>query len=429
MHFVSTDDHAPESLYHLEGKGQIARWLKHRYPNLRVREEQRSNDEGERIADVMVTRADGLRVALEIQYAPLTPDAWLLRHESYRRQGITDVWLFGHQGRQLRPARGEGTTDRVALNPTQELVVTTGLPLLWFNPVLMEIGTAVDPILIDGRSWNIPAQGRTGRFLSEKLDAFELDEALGLSCPHLAAMHQAAAESERRRLKAAAIAAAATALQLVVERREREAATARAQKSHEQIVARSTAWLEVDDGVRLLADFDGKWPEWIGIATDVELQIPFIAWQGFLWDKMIRDRDDGDWIRRDECAVALYRGFGALDLSDGEVQTVIKQWFDVLVQARELVAQPIRLRRGRRAVKYLKTDRITQELRREECLNELRAVAAAREPANASERQTPPNAGHTPPGTPVCHHCGKPLDPLLASYGYHLRCDPGWGRR
>ncbi|TFD37038.1 hypothetical protein E3T37_12640 [Cryobacterium sp. TMT2-10] len=121
-HLVRTDDHGPESLFHIEAKGHIADWLRRRYPQVIVREEEPSNKNRDRVADIMATALNGDRIAIEIQYSYLEPAIWLKRHESYRDQKILDVWLFGHHGDQLTRVRG--TEDQVVLSPTHELVLS-----------------------------------------------------------------------------------------------------------------------------------------------------------------------------------------------------------------------------------------------------------------------------------------------------------------
>jgi hypothetical protein len=94
-HLRGNYKHGAESLFHLEGKAQIARWARTECPDAQVVEEQKSNDHRDRIADVMITFPGGERVAVEVQNAGLSPHSWQARHESYRAQGIVDVWLSG----------------------------------------------------------------------------------------------------------------------------------------------------------------------------------------------------------------------------------------------------------------------------------------------------------------------------------------------
>ncbi|WP_432432648.1 competence protein CoiA family protein [Cryobacterium breve] len=94
--------HSRESIFHSQGCALVEEWLRREFPNSHVQREEYTNELGERRADVLLTGPAGDRVAFEIQYSPITPDAWRNRHESYRRQHIADVWLFGHTGKQLQ---------------------------------------------------------------------------------------------------------------------------------------------------------------------------------------------------------------------------------------------------------------------------------------------------------------------------------------
>lgn len=130
-HLSATGGHSLESINHAMGCAVIESWLKRNYPRSTVRREEYTNESGERRADVMITGPSGARVAFEVQYSALTPDAWKRRHESYRSQGIVDVWLFGHVGAQLS-LDVDGT---VRSNPTHEAVVESGSPLFFIRPL------------------------------------------------------------------------------------------------------------------------------------------------------------------------------------------------------------------------------------------------------------------------------------------------------
>lgn len=84
--------------------------------------------EGERRADVGVYHCDDpevMRVALEVQCADLTPDAWRMRHESYASAGIRDIWILA--GEQYKPLRDGASVElqgiaRVILEADAQLV-------------------------------------------------------------------------------------------------------------------------------------------------------------------------------------------------------------------------------------------------------------------------------------------------------------------
>ena len=177
-HMVKSTAHAPESLFHIEGKGQIAKWVRANYPDAEVVEEQASSSRRERVADVMVTLGDGRRIAIEIQYASLRPDDWQRRHDSYVAQGIREVWLFGHHGNQLKATP---STDQVKLNPTHEAVAAAGMPILWLNPEKLLIATVTNEAYFVASMQQVAATAGVGDLTVESIDLFSLTFEQGLS--------------------------------------------------------------------------------------------------------------------------------------------------------------------------------------------------------------------------------------------------------
>ncbi len=148
VHLNKDGGHTGESIFHSQGCAVIENWLSTNYPNSKVKREEYTNAEGERRADVLITSPAGDRVAFEVQYSPLTSDAWRTRHESYRRQRIADVWLFGHTSKQLRFDRG----GFLSLNPTHRAVIAAGSPVMFINPEQRAIGIATSNEWIDDGS-------------------------------------------------------------------------------------------------------------------------------------------------------------------------------------------------------------------------------------------------------------------------------------
>ena len=85
--------HHPESLWHLTAKAVLAAWARRQPGVAEVAAEQWTPDRARR-SDVRVRFRDGRQVALEVQATPLTDGEWSARHADYRRQGITDIWLW-----------------------------------------------------------------------------------------------------------------------------------------------------------------------------------------------------------------------------------------------------------------------------------------------------------------------------------------------
>jgi hypothetical protein len=87
------------------------------------------------VPDVLVVFPDGRRFAFEVQYAPLTIDAWRARHAGYRAHGIVDIWLFGHIPPHLRAARGQpGEPARFVFSHLLEAVDLAGSVARWIDP-------------------------------------------------------------------------------------------------------------------------------------------------------------------------------------------------------------------------------------------------------------------------------------------------------
>jgi len=128
--------HAPERWYHLCGKALVGAWLRDRYPRARVQVDHEAVANGQ-VPDVLAAFPDGRRFAFEIQYAPLTIDAWQRRHQGYAAQAITDVWLFGHLPPHLRAA----DPSHFALSPLLEAVELAGGRVRWIDPDARTIRT------------------------------------------------------------------------------------------------------------------------------------------------------------------------------------------------------------------------------------------------------------------------------------------------
>lgn len=85
--------HAPESVWHLEAKHQLARWARSR-PNVAHVHVERWTPDLKRRADVEVRLTDETRLALEAQATRLSDPEWIARHRDYRAQGMIDAWVW-----------------------------------------------------------------------------------------------------------------------------------------------------------------------------------------------------------------------------------------------------------------------------------------------------------------------------------------------
>lgn len=143
-HIAHSGGHSRESIDHANGCAAIESWLRLKYPKSTVNREEYSDPTGERRADIMITSPSGARIAFEVQYSALTPDAWKARHASYRSQGIVDVWLWGHRGPQMH----RGSSGHISLTPAQEALVAEDLPLLFINPEQQTVAIGTTLLII-----------------------------------------------------------------------------------------------------------------------------------------------------------------------------------------------------------------------------------------------------------------------------------------
>lgn len=339
-HLPGAGGHAAESLFHIQGKARIAQWLREKYPLSDVREEEASNADRNRVADVMMTSPGGEKVAVEIQYAALTPAEWALRHQSYVDQGIADVWLFGHAGAQRRSREPRySSDDDVKLNPTHNAVVAAGLPLLWLNPILGQVATATEDLHFERRTFTVPAGDRTGYTRIEVLDAFEI-KADGMWSDATRRYSRNNDEFD-------------TAQRLAEVRKMREEEDARERRRVEaEGKARSLAeWEASELRAVLLEHFDGQWPAFLDVATPVMAAVPNQQWQAQLFQARKSLADETGRLWRKACLAMLPEVFH----SEANGYIAVSMWFETLVAYRYLNRVPF-YRNGKSNYQYLLTD-------------------------------------------------------------------------
>ncbi|MGN6686932.1 MAG: competence protein CoiA [Actinomycetales bacterium] len=209
--------HEAETLAHLTAKNLIGRWARSANPALTVEVDQVVLPNG-RKPDVLITGVTGHKVAVEVQYSPLTVEEWRARHAGYVRLGITDVWLWGHVPRYCKQAPklyASGPAD-VTLVAVTRAAAAAGLPLLWINPFEELIGTGLlswqeTQLLADDDS---ASEVRTATLQVESLESCRLERE-GVLTPALygqlarhageaaRAARRARQEEERRRQREA----------------------------------------------------------------------------------------------------------------------------------------------------------------------------------------------------------------------------------
>lgn len=303
-------DHGPESLNHVQGKALLVRWATATYPDAIVAEEHPSNAARERVADVMVTFTDGRRVALEVQYSALDVDKWQERHDSYRRQGILDIWFFGHDGAQASTVGDDG----VALNAVQEAAAEHG-PVLWLNPITEQVGyPAVRRWSGSGTVEMLQSSG-TGQLRTEPLAALRIgrsrvhSETLDLLVACAAAWRRE--EDERTHLEQVAAARREAEAQRQAERARRTAETmAWFQERQRFLLAAWEATAEYRDA---LAGMGGAWPRTLSESSAPMAKTPFPAlmWQWLIWDRLIQPAAPEQEVTVDNAAEILISELGA----------------------------------------------------------------------------------------------------------------------
>ena len=408
-HKVGNYRHSQESLFHLEGKAQIARRAAERYPEAAVVIEQASNKERERIADVMVTLAGGEQIALEIQYAALTPAAWQARHDSYAAQGISDVWLFGHTGAQMNARPGDGT---VLLNPTHEAVAAAGMPVLWFNPLELQIGHVTRAVPVRKNRLDVLADGRSGTFHSSPLAPFALSPGTGLTDEHL---DRLLADTRRYRVWHAQELAILTERALVAAQATEGRAAANAELAAAAAARRERRrldFLESAEAEAIRARHRGLWPSFLNHPL-ADVGVPHEIWQARLFVDLIEPAEIGAHIASKDAALALNAAF-ALDIPAVDGEQTMMVWFDHLAAAGILRRDSQKLTRKRRATSFYRASPD--------------AVAGDRPVPRWPAEESGRGSGKAYLPKPiaatgfVCGLCRGPLSEIFKDLGYHPLC-------
>jgi hypothetical protein len=119
-----------ETLRHLRGKIVLAEWLQKQLPDANLSLEKRL-PEPNRIADILVTYADGRQWAIEFQCAPLDIDEWNLRHTAYLKADIRDIWIIGSNRREKQ----EAFIEAIIASASEVMFIDPLLtpPLIWIR--------------------------------------------------------------------------------------------------------------------------------------------------------------------------------------------------------------------------------------------------------------------------------------------------------
>jgi hypothetical protein len=482
-HHAGAGGHAREGLFHVQAKALIARWVRDRWPEVRVQEEE-ATASGDRRADVMLTWSDGRQVAIELQYAPLTPQAWRVRHDAYRRQGIVDVWLLGHLPPYLRSSRApswecpEVIAGRITLGPLHQAICDAGLPLLWVSPIEEQVGTAWAHEFAKshsealGRSieWGdghddthflVPPSGdwlESATFDADDLSTCELTSQ-GITTPTLRRLHE-----ERQRLAAVNVARlrkdAARKVALAKERaevarqqEERDAKKARRdadRQGFERWLAAKQAeqqarWESSDLHGKVIARY-GKVPSILAEKTKSPGGVYAHPghWHAVLYGDLILGQAPGSRFSVGDCYRRLREANITLSDDPQKRSRALVEWLDLLERRGH-----VRIDRGEMSstIEYIEVVADIERYRaleaeRAEARHQQRLAAAERHRQNqehdrvmrakwATRRERASggqSAGGYPAPVPVqhpvhhCSVCGQALDASLAVVGRHILC-------
>ena len=93
------DFYEPESLYHMDGKLQLYRWLL----NQRIKATLEYYDKGTQQRPDIMFYYKGKKFALEYQCSPIPENIFLKRTQSYKENGYTPIWILGNK--HIHPKR------------------------------------------------------------------------------------------------------------------------------------------------------------------------------------------------------------------------------------------------------------------------------------------------------------------------------------
>jgi hypothetical protein len=137
--------HSPESWHHFSAKHLLGEWARRGgVPGaVRIAVDDETVGNGQ-LPDVLVELDDGGLVAIEVQYAALSAEEWLRRHNGYQSQEIVDLWILGHTGAQLRMRHDSSGDDRLTarVSNLHQTMLATGVMPYWIDPDNRTIATS-----------------------------------------------------------------------------------------------------------------------------------------------------------------------------------------------------------------------------------------------------------------------------------------------
>jgi hypothetical protein len=129
-----TDKQAKQAMWRLAGRQAVAGWARQAYPGATV-----EAAEPDAAPDVLVTTADGARIAVHLLSDKVSDADWQAQADAHREAGTTAVWLVAHTGAFARKATGTDLYRPAAPVPA---ALAAGATIGWLNPFLGLVGRA-----------------------------------------------------------------------------------------------------------------------------------------------------------------------------------------------------------------------------------------------------------------------------------------------
>lgn len=133
-HLNNMKEHDSKEIFTFQGRALINKWVKEHQPTVKI-----NNEDG-----TVLTWITGEKLAIEIQYDPITFVGWEAKHNKYIELGIPCLWFFGHI--PLHFPDWIPQLKQVSLLPLQRQILITGTRILWLNPISEQVGLILSEV-------------------------------------------------------------------------------------------------------------------------------------------------------------------------------------------------------------------------------------------------------------------------------------------
>ncbi|KQP01439.1 hypothetical protein ASF30_02135 [Leifsonia sp. Leaf264] len=428
---------------HAQAQYRLQHWLKSQAPEASV-DLEISTERRDRRADVMLSRGTSHH-AFEIQYSALEYNYFATRSDSYMRQDVAVTWLFGSVGPQLKVGRD----GYVRLTKVQKALSSASEPVLWFNPITLQVAVAYDIEYVRAKQVPVFPRGPKARLQIFSLDDCELLES-GIRSDVLRKLYDGEA-AFRSDLRERAERVRAREAELAAQEAE---ADARRTRELGQLRSAIVNWQGSSARADLLARYAGRLPDHLTWRIPrrtrpfrgkevreprPSIHLPRQQWQAAIWLEHIQGARksakldlDGMIATVDELALAA-----GVPTDPVEHRGAVLEWLDHLA-ALKLVQVIRHYVNGSQDPTYYaprpdRNENVVRDganfpewaalyVRSDGTRTDDSAGGAYRRPpwelSRAQREQIRPRkeTGYT------CVQCGLPLDPILADTGRHILC-------